>query len=167
MNSSDQVVVRITIRDPEQTVSFLTTEATILRLVAGCSASPATLGDLLVATDTYQRGVAASVMADLMEFDKVLHREGAAFIHNAIRLSRDSGKPLERAFQVLDEITESEARECRGCEVVMIDLGKQTISVSKGLTIPASGEVRIYEDEVLTDRTVTYILPQGWKIRPF
>jgi hypothetical protein len=72
-------LIRITIQDTQQTISFPGDEDTLLRLVAGCSVNPTSLAELLIASDIYQRGIAAAIMADLMEFDKTLHREGADF----------------------------------------------------------------------------------------
>jgi hypothetical protein len=158
-------VVRVTIKDPEQIVSFLAEEDTVLRLVAGCSVSPANVGELLAAADIYERGIGARVMSDLMEFDKALQREGAAFIHKAIRLARAEGQPLRPAFQVIDEVTQREAFERQGCEVAIIDLAGHTILASGALDIPILGQVRIQDGQALTERTVTYVLPRGWQVR--
>ncbi|MCI0393331.1 MAG: hypothetical protein L0332_20430 [Chloroflexi bacterium] len=158
-------MIRVTVKDGEQTVSFLASEDTTMRLVAGCSVNPANLGELLVATDVYQRGLTLAVMAELMEFDKALRQKGPVFIHHAISLARARGHPLETAFQAIDEVTESEALRPRDCELVVIDLTRKTIQMSAGLEIPRSGVVTIHSGKALTTQTVTYILPQGWAIQ--
>lgn len=157
-------MVRITIKDQEQTVSFLAKRDTVLRLVAACSASPESLGDLLAAADIYQRGIAAAIMSELMEFDKALLRQGPGFMRDAISVARSKGQPLEAAFQVIDEATRSEALEPAGCDLVIIDLAERSLRASPGVEIPVPGEVQVHDGEKVTDRKVTYILPQGWSL---
>ncbi len=158
-------LIRVTIKDTEQTVSFLTNKNSVLRLVAGCSINPANLGELLIATDTYQRGIATAIMADLMEFDKAVSHGGSCFIHDAISAAQDKGEALETAFQVIDESTEREAMHPRACELVVLDLTQHTISASEGVTIPLSGDVHVSIGEGRTNQSVTYILPQDWTVQ--
>jgi hypothetical protein len=137
----------------------------MLRFVAGCSINPANLGELLIATETYERGIASAMMADLMEFDKALSRKGSGIIQDAISAALDKGEALEAAFQVIDESTEREAMHPRACELVVLDLTQHTISASEGVTIPLSGEVYVSIGEGRTNQSVTYILPQDWTIQ--
>jgi hypothetical protein len=137
----------------------------MLRLVAGCSINPAILGELLIATETYERGIASAMMADLMEFDKALSRKGSGIIQDAISAALDKEEALETAFQVIDESTEREAMNPRACELVVLDLAQHTISASEGVTIPISGEVHVSIGEGRTNQSVTYILPQDWTIQ--
>jgi hypothetical protein len=157
-------LIRVTILDTDQTISFLAEMPTVLRLVAGCSINPANLDELLIATDIYQRGLAAMLMSDLMEFDKTLRRKGADFIHQAITEAEQGGEALDLTFQVIDEITRMEAMRCRGCPLVIIDLKARQIHLSADVAIPPAGEVRIRVADTDTDRLVSYILPQDWKI---
>jgi hypothetical protein len=157
-------VIRITIQDATQTISFLAKPETLMRLIAGCSINPADLSELLIATDIYQRGFAAQLMADLMTFDRAIHRQGYDFVHQAIRTAKKNRQPLEMAFQVIDKVTEREATQPRVCPLAVIDLNARTIHASKGAEISPSGEVRISIGETETDQTVSYILPHGWQI---
>ncbi|MEJ2305587.1 MAG: hypothetical protein P8Y14_29045 [Anaerolineales bacterium] len=158
-------MIRVTIIDTKQTVSFLTRRETAHRLAAGCSANPANLGELLIATDIYERGIAGKVMGGLIEFDKAILQKGPDFVHEAISQSEAEGKPLEMTFQVIDEDTEREARQARECELVIFDLAKRTIQTSQALEISSSGEVQVNSGEGGTNPTVTYILPQEWVIK--
>jgi hypothetical protein len=158
-------LIRITITDHEQTVSFLTNRETLLRLIAGCSVNPASLEELLLATDIYQRGIAAAIMADLMEFDKAIHRKGADFLRAAISQARASGEAFAPAFQVVNAITAEEAFARRGCELAAIDLIRQVIRHSAGLDLTIAGEINVNTDRKPPAPTVTYILPQGWTIQ--
>ncbi len=159
-------MIRITIQDAGQTISFPGDEDTLLCLVAGCSVNPTSLAELLVASDIYRRGIAASIMADLMDFDKTLHREGPDFIHAMISRTQEGGGPLDLTFQVFDEVTRQAATQPVTGELVVIDLTVQTIHVSAGLHIRAAGEVRIHAGGTARKPTVTYILPQNWTIQP-
>jgi hypothetical protein len=158
-------MIRVTISDAEQTVSFLTNKETILRLIAGCSANPARLGELLIAADIYQRGLAAAVMADLMEFDKAIRQNGADFIHAAIAQARVKEETFLPAFQVIDEITAQEAYATHRGDLVAIDLARQIIRASAGLEITHSGEVNIEAETKSLLPTVTYTLPEKWKFQ--
>ncbi len=157
-------LVRITIIDDRQTISFISEEDTVLRLVAGCTINPSSLDELLIATDIYQRGLAAVVMADLIAFDKLLDRHGFGFIHQQISQARDENQPFEMAFQVVDDITEEEATKPRKCDLLLIDLVTRTIRATQDLDIPSAGEVHIRIGDVETERRVSYILPKDWEI---
>lgn len=160
-------MIRVTIQDTDQTISFLAEYTTVLRLIAGCSINPKNLDELIVATDIYQRGLAAALMADLMEFDKSLHRQGADFIHQEITQARQAGEPLKATFQVVDDITAEESKQPRGCSLIMIDLINHTIQTSRDLEIPRRSDVNIQIGETQTERLVSYILPEEWEIESF
>jgi hypothetical protein len=70
------------------------------------------------------------------------------------------------AFQVIDEITEAEALRPRDCELMVIDIVEHRFETSEELKIHRFGEVQIHTGEELTEKTVTYILPKEWRIRP-
>ena len=138
----------------------------MLRLVAGCSVNPASLDELLIASDIYQRGLAAALMADLMAFDKNLRRQGAAFIHQAIARADEKGQDLDLTFQAFDDITRAEALRRRGWPLVVIDLKARQIRASTEVSIPSAGEVHIRVGDADTNRLVSYILPQEWTVEP-
>lgn len=161
-----RTLIRVTIRDSEQTISFLTNDDMAPRLAAGCSVNPADLEELLLATETYQHGFAAIIMAELMEFDKRLKRDGPDFIHQAIDAARDTDEPVAMAFQVIDEPTEAEALRPRVCELLLIDLVDRLIEASENLEINRFDEVQVHTGQELTDKAVTYILPREWRLRP-
>jgi len=149
-------LVRVTIKDVRQIISFQAEKATLLGLIAGCSINPADL--------SYHRNLVAKLMVDLMTFDKALHRQGPDFIHQAIAQAEEKGQPLVMAFQVIDEITQNEAFQTRNCQLAIIDLTAHAIRKSHDLEILPEGDVRIRIDGAETNRIVRYILPQGWVI---
>ena len=94
---------RVTIKDSEQTISFLTGEGIAERLVAGCSANPDTIGELLLATDIFWRGVAAAVMASLIIFDKTFQHDGPVQALDVATTTSTDEQIVCGAFQVVDE----------------------------------------------------------------
>lgn len=159
-------MIRLTIIDPDQAVSLLTDEEKILSFVAGCSINPATIGELLLAAETYNPGITAKVMSELMEFDKTVRQKGPDFIGEAITSAQARGELLEMTFQVVDERTETEALVPRDGELVVLDLAQHIVFVSETFDIPLSGEIHIHSGQTKTDKTVTFILPQSWKRKP-
>ena len=158
-------MIRVTIIDGQQTISFLTNEATLLRLVAGCSVDPADLGELLIASDIYRPEIAAEIMSGLMEFDKTLRHKGPEFIHTAIEQAKAENRAFKMTFQVIDDITKEEAFQSRECDLAVFDLPEQVIRTSKGLEMTTSGEVPLNPERTSSSPTVTYILPQDWVIQ--
>lgn len=157
-------IVRLTISDSEQTISFLGGVPTAMRLVAACSMGPRDLGELLVAAEVYQPGLTRGLMAELMAFDKEFIRSGLEFIHDAMRQAREAGQPFPRPFQVLDEVTARESVDARLCPVVAIDLGARRIRTSTDLEVPTSGEVWIDDAQQAPGRAVTFVLPKPWLV---
>ena len=157
-------MIRVTIKDKKQSISFIVEKDTLQRLIAGCSINPSDIGDLLIATDIYQRGLVATVMAGLMEFDKGILSQGPEYIHQILAQAREQGQPSQAGFQVIDDLTAEEAFQSRAGDLVVIDLTAHQIRASQNVDIPASGEVRIHSGEAETDRRVSYILPQDWEI---
>jgi hypothetical protein len=105
-------------------------------------------------------------MGELMEFDKTLRSKGPSFIREAISAAQAQRKALEITFQVIDERTEQEALVPRECELVVLELAQHNIVASESLDIPFFDEVHIYDGQTRTNKTVTYILPRNWTIKP-
>ena len=165
MDSEATAVVRMTIRDGQETVSFLAGRDTALRLVAGCAVNPLTLEELLLATEIYQRGIAAWLMGGLIEFDKAWRHGGKAYSETVFGPDADmANRPV--AFQVVDELTETAAHTPADGGLIMIDLPAHHLRVAGDLTIPVEGQVLVHNGRRLTDQSITYILPQEWEIEP-
>lgn len=155
--------IRVTIHDHEQTISLLADRQTAMRLVAGCSSNPQTLDELLLATEVYQQGIAAWLMSELMEFDKAWRRGGAAYLRRAFDADAD-GAEQPVAFEVVDAQTEKAAAARADGALLVIDLPARHIRLAGAVEIPAEGEVLVHDGRQVTDRTITYILPQTWHI---
>lgn len=159
-------MIRVTVKDPQHTVTFLADRDTLLRLVAACSSRPANLGELLIACEVYQKGITAQVMAELMEFDKALRRGGSEFLREAFDDTQGKDASLPTAFQVVDDHSERAALTGGDQELVIIDLVERTISTSQEELVASSGEVLVQVGERTTEQAITYILPKEWNIQP-
>lgn len=157
-------MIRVTVKDPQQTVTFLTERDTLLRLVAACSSRPANLGELLIACEVYQKSITAEVMAELMEFDKALRRGGSEFLREAFDDTQGKDISLPAAFQVVDDHSERAAFTVREQELAIIDLLEREIRTSQEGMVVASGEVLVRAGDRTTDKAITYILPKEWSI---
>jgi hypothetical protein len=148
-------MIRISLHDPHQTISFLASEATARRLVAACASRPDTIGELLVAAEVFEPGIATTIMADLMAFDKAIERHGPAYAAGAAA----QGRP----FQVVDDATAATARTPAGGALLLIDVAARRIHPSPTLAIPREGEL-LAQDDSPTPRRITYTLPREWAI---
>jgi len=112
-------------------------------------------------------------MASLMEFDKALRRLGPSSAYAttayAATAAAEGEESVRNAFQVVDEPTRAAAFLPRGAGpgagLIILDLPQRTIRASGNLPIPASGEILAHDGKALTDRAITYILPQEWSIQ--
>lgn len=165
MDSEAAEAVRVTIDDGEQVVSFLAGRDTALRLVAGCAVNPRSLDELLLATEVYQRGIAAWLMADLMTFDKAWQREGEAYVQRAFGPHAGTeNQPV--AFQVVDELTEAAAHAPAEGGLIAIDLPAHHVGVAGDVEVLREDQVLVHTGERLTDQAITYILPREWEVEP-
>lgn len=156
-------MIRVTLKDSQQTISFLSGEDIAQRLVAACSANPTTIGDLLLAAEIFRRGIAAAVMVELMAFDKALRSEGPTHALDAVDNPDGDDKVIQSAFQVVDEQTAALAFDDGAQPLLICDLPQRTLHASR-LTIQPSGELLAHTGTELTDRAITYLLPKHWII---
>lgn len=157
-------MVRLTLRDAQQAVSFLVEEEVLRRMVAACSTNPSTLEGFLLAAEAYQGGITQRVFDELMEFDRVCAREGLSAVQRQIQAARQRGEQYPFAFEVVDEVTEEESRAARGTGLVLIDLTQKTIRTSPGLEMPVYAEIQLHDGTELTGESVTYRLAAEWKV---
>lgn len=157
-------MIRVTLKDTEQTISFLTTTGVARRLVAACAANPNAAGELLRATEIFQRGVAVAVMNSLMTFDKTLQQHGLAQAQQALNAHPESNDIVHGAFQVVNDETEALASSPAGNGLLILDLARRAITAAGDFTVEVEGEIRAHNGEALTDRSITYVLPKTWTV---
>lgn len=157
-------MIRVTLKDPQQTISFLTGEDIARRLVAACGANPGTAGDLLLAAEIFHQGIAAAVMVELMAFDKALLRHGTAQAAADPQTGEEANKLVRDAFQVVDEDTRARAFTATQHPLLVFDLPQRTIQAPAQLDIQPSGELLAHSGNQLTGRAITYVLPKQWTL---
>lgn len=156
---------RVTVKDPEQTISFLTDADIAVRLIAGCSANPDTIGELLLATEVFRRGIAGAVMTSLITFDKALQRSDRTQAFEMATTTDRDGHVVWGAFQVVDDRTKARAHNAADTPLLILDLPARVISASPSIRVQPSGEILAHNGKELTGRAITYVLPQEWTVR--
>lgn len=157
-------MIRVTLKDQEQTISFLTTADTARRLVAGCAANPDGAGELLRATEIFQRGIAVALMSSLMDFDKALEQHGPTRARQSLDAASRSDALVWNAFQVVDAETESLAASPAPGGLLLLDLQHHAIAANGDFQLEVEGEILAHDGEELTDREITYVLPKAWSV---
>lgn len=157
-------MIRVTLKDTEQIISFLTSKDIARRLVAGCASNPDSAGQLLRATEIFRRGIAVAVIDSLIAFDKALQQQGPAHAQQMLSAHYESDDIVQGAFQVIDAETESLASSPAPGGLLTLDLARRAISATGDFSVETEGEIRAHSGEKLTDRAITYILPKAWTV---
>lgn len=157
-------MIRVTLKDREQTISFLTTPDIARRLVAGCAANPDSAGELLQAAEIFQRGIAVALMRSLMDFDKTLEQHGPVRARKSLDAASRSDAPVWSAFQVVDAETKSLANSPAPGGLLLLDLQHRAITVNGDFHVVIEGEILAHDGAELTDRAITYVLPKAWSV---
>src|SRR5262249_10482257 len=95
-------VIRLTVVDERGTVSFIAHWAAASSLTAACSHDPATLSELLAASQRYDRGLRDLVTNGLAVFDEHNLPGDMRSIHEQLKSLPPRKTPV---FRVLDEVT--------------------------------------------------------------
>jgi hypothetical protein len=158
-------VMRLTVVDPRGTVSFVAHTSAAHALTAACAENPATLGDLLAASQRYDRGLRDAVHRGLAVFDE----------HNvpgdtrAIREQLTTLPPREApVFRVLDEATREASLQPVRAGVILFNLARKRIVqiVNTEDPLRRSGEINYHNGRFLSRRVFQYELPSEWSIVP-
>lgn len=156
---------RVTLKDAAQTVTFLTDADIASRLIAGCSSNPGTIGELLLATEVFRRGITTAIMSGLIAFDKTHQHEGPAQALALATAATDEGI-IWGAVQVVDDQTRALAHDDGDTPLLVVDLAARTIRASGAFEVQTSGEIQAHDGKGLTGRAITYVLPQEWDVHP-
>jgi hypothetical protein len=155
---------RVTLKDAAQTITFLTDAGIAGRLIAGCSSNPGTIGELLLATEVFRRGITVAIMKGLIAFDKAHQQKGPAEALAIATAAKDEGI-VWGAVQVVDDQTAALARDDADAPLLILDLTTRTIRASGAVEVQTSGEIQAHDGQGLTGRAITYVLPQEWDVQ--
>jgi len=157
--------IRLTVIDPQGTVSFVAHASAALALTAACAQNPATLADLLETSRQYDRSLRDSVLNGLAIFDEHNLPDDLRAIH--LQLA-DSATRDSAVFRVLDPVTrEASLRPVRE-GVILFNLAAQRIVQIANTYEPLtrSGEVNYHNGRFLSRKLVKFDLPADWSIVP-
>lgn len=158
-------VMRLTVIDTAGTASFVAHSSAALALTAACASSPATLDDLLSASQRFDRGLRAMVLRGLSIFDEHNLPDQLDAIHRQIADLPARDIP---PFRVFDEITlEASLRPVRA-GVVLFNLPARRIVQIENTYEPLNraGEINFHNGKFLSIRLLPYELPPTWSIVP-
>ncbi|HZC07197.1 MAG TPA: hypothetical protein VE338_16300 [Ktedonobacterales bacterium] len=157
--------IRLTVVDGEGTVSFVAHASAAVALTAACSHNPATLRDLLEASQNYDRGLRATVMHGLAIFDEHNLPDDLSDIHTQLDQLPPRKTPV---FRVLDPVTREASLRPVRTGVVLYNLPARRIVQIENTYEPLtqSGEVNYHNGRFLSIRLLPYQLSADWLIVP-
>ncbi len=158
--------MRLTVRDPEKTVSFTGDDTLARGLVAACVAEPARLEDMLIAVEDYAPGAASHVMRDLIAFDAAhSRRQGPG--QPGQPTADDDVLALPTTVEVVDAPTERLSMTPDADGLLVFDLPRKVI---EGRTDPARDPITAQGVLNVTTasgdtREIAYVLGADWTLR--
>ncbi|HEX6122083.1 MAG TPA: hypothetical protein VFY89_02930 [Ktedonobacterales bacterium] len=158
-------VMRLTVLDPESTVSFVAHCSAALALTAACASDPSTLHELLAASQRYDRGLRQHVLHGLAVFDEHNLSDDLRAIHRQLAELPARETPV---FRVLDPITrEASLRPVRAGNVLFNLPAKRIVQIENTYEpLARTGEVNFHNGKFLSIRLLSYELSPAWTIVP-
>jgi hypothetical protein len=158
-------VMRFTVVDGHETVSFVARSSALTALVAACAEDPVSLRALLDATQRYDRTLRDEVLNGLAVFDEHNVPDNYAVIQEQLRTLPAQETPV---FRVVDEQTRNASLESVKAGVVLFNLPHKRIVQIQNMyeTIERAGTVNYHNGRFLSRREFTYELPASWSIVP-
>ncbi|MCL5958728.1 MAG: hypothetical protein M1358_05310 [Chloroflexi bacterium] len=158
-------VMRLTVVDSRGNISFIAPCHSLKALVAGCSAQPKTLDDLLVAAEPYDARLRAYVLGGLAVFHE--HNIDGHYdnIHAALVTAQPNSTPV---FRVVDDITRQASLQPVKAGLVVFNLNeKRIIQVQNTYAeIKRVDRGRVRDEGLPTKQIYRYKLPSDWAIVP-
>jgi len=157
--------MRLTVVDEAGTVSFVAHASAAAALTAACSHNPATLRDLLDASERYDRGLRATVLRGLAVFDEHNLSDDLSDIHSQLDTLPARQTPV---FRVLDPVTREASLTPVRTGVVLFNLPARRIVQIQNTYEPLaqSGKVNYHNGRFLSIRVLPYRLSPEWMIVP-
>ncbi len=157
--------MRLTVVDAAGTVSFVAHASAAAALTAACTHNPATLRDLLDASERYDRGLRATVLRGLAVFDEHNLPDNLSDIHSQLDTLPPRQTPV---FRVLDPVTREASLTPVRTGVVLFNLPARRIVQIQNTYEPLaqSGEVNYHNGRFLSIRVLPYQLSPDWMIVP-
>jgi hypothetical protein len=158
-------VMRMTVVDPTGTVSFVAHSSAAHALTAACAEDPASLDELLAASQKYDRALRNRVLEGLEVFDRHNNASNLAIIHGLLATLPPREVPV---FRVLDAVTRQASLDSVRAGIIIFNLIDKRIVQIENTYEPLSrqGEVNYHNGKFLSIRQLEYRLPPHWSIVP-
>lgn len=159
-----QDLMRFTIIDAQDKVSFVAPCHSLEALVAACSRGPKTVQELLELSRPFA-DLAEYVQSGLAVFDEHNLPGNFEAIHEALDYCRPQELPV---FRVVDERTRQASLQSVRAGVVLFNLiDKRIVQIQNTYAeIKRKGRVRVLEGRSVTNRVLRYELPSDWTLVP-
>ncbi|HEX9058303.1 MAG TPA: hypothetical protein VF818_12305 [Ktedonobacterales bacterium] len=158
-------VMRLTVVDPQGTVSFVAHTSAAVALTAACAEDPTTLDGLLQASRRYDHSLRGRVLEGLNVFDRHNSSDNLTIIHGLLATLPPRDVPV---FRVYDDVTRQASLDPVRAGVVLYNLVHKRIVQIQNTYEPLrqSGEVNYHNGKFLSIRLLKYELPPHWSIVP-
>ncbi len=158
-------VMRYTIIDNQDAVSFVDHCDVLNALVAACAQNPQTLEQLLDVAESYYRSLKEYVLCGLAIFDE--HNVPGRYqaVHAALNHLRPEETPI---FRVVDDATREASLQPVKAGIIIFNLpSKRIVQVMNSYAeIQREGRGRVHDGEHPTGRVFRYRLPLDWTLVP-
>ncbi len=158
-------IMRFTIIDDEQTISFTGEGHLVKALSAACAKGPGSVRELLANASTYDDQVESHVLSGLAVFDEhVLADEPETIAKWSANVSEVDNRP----FRVLDQNLRNASLTADGLGVILFNIPERRIIQIENHYGPLLrvDRSRFRRDGAPTDQTYAYSLPKSWSIVP-
>jgi hypothetical protein len=158
-------VMRFTVIDHFGAVSFVAPCNVMKALVAGCSAGPADMHELLAQAEKYEERIAAHVLNGLAVFDEHNAPGEYSVIHSALEHLKPQDTPV---FRVVDEVTRQASGQPVKAGLIIFNLiQRRIIQVQNSYSeIRREDRGRVHEGGKPTGKMFYYRLPPAWALVP-
>jgi hypothetical protein len=158
-------VMRLTVVDPQGTVSFVAHTSAAVALTAACAEDPTTLDGLLQASRRYDHSLRGRVLEGLNIFDRHNSKDNLTIIHGLLATLPPRDVPV---FRVYDDVTRQASLDPVRAGIVLYNLLHKRIVQIQNTYEPLrqSGEVNYHNGKFLSIRLLKYELPPHWSIVP-
>ena len=157
--------IRLTVVDPQGTISFVAHSSAAQALTAACAQNPTTLSELLAASQPYDKKLRDYVLNGLAVFDEHNVPDDFSAIHAQLSELDPRETPV---FRVLDAVTrEASLRPVREGIILFNLPARRIVQIANTYEpLSRSGDINYHNGRFLSRKLVPFELPQTWTIVP-
>lgn len=158
-------LLRCTVIDRSDTVSFVVDAEALPALVKACAGSPETFGQFLEQVEPFYGGLQEAVLNGLAVFDERNTNDNYDSIHRAFEILGPHELP---PFRAVDEPTKEMSLRAVKAGVVVFNLpARRIVQIQNSYReITRRGRGRVFDGERFTGAVFGYRLPKEWALVP-